>query len=527
MKRIRLIFSCILTFVSIILLCWLLFFRDSEKNIQIELFAVPNSGKVVLRGAMVDNQWYNCSDILINKGSWIENRNDYTYSPTDDTACNISLMTGKRKVLVFNAGPDCGTVRLMINSDYELEFNLRQDIENPLGNQYLIEYPYTKNTFFIISNNQAAVLALLFVTLILISVILLFKRDTHKKVNTKKRNSSVEFCRFFAIMCVVVHHYASHFCGGGYLAVDFFSILTGFFLMQHFCKEYDKEIEPPIASIKYIKSRYLRLIPFYSIAFFLGIVISIILNNGISITALFENNIWEVLMLGGFSFSENLIVGPGWYIQSMILSSYICYYFLWKNKNRFVFFMVPIFFLAIFSFIQVKIGHLNHWLKSDEIIPIGTLRVFSEMGLGCLCYSIYIYIINNSKNNSITIMNRLFHTIIECICIIYILYVVFIHPKTQSDFICVLFMATFIVSIFMEKSLISLILNNRISLYLGKISISIYLSHLIIARINWLTITGLSWKKTSLIYVLIVIIFSCISTKAVDCISKADRIKRG
>ena len=56
--------------------------------------------------------------------------------------------------------------------------------------------------------------------------------------NTPNRNGFIELCRFILALCVVSHHtifYQEH--GhipffGGYIAVEFFFILTGFFLFK-------------------------------------------------------------------------------------------------------------------------------------------------------------------------------------------------------------------------------------------------------------------------------------------------------
>ncbi len=79
----------------------------------------------------------------------------------------------------------------------------------------------------LLTTNQVAALALLCMAALFLCGIALMGIP-EKKENKKTgggRNASVEFCRFVTIMCVVVHHYASSYSPGGYLGVDFFSIL--------------------------------------------------------------------------------------------------------------------------------------------------------------------------------------------------------------------------------------------------------------------------------------------------------------
>ena len=143
--------------------------------------------------------------------------------------------------------------------------------------------------------------------------------------------------------------------------------------------------------------------------------------------------------------------------------------------------------------------------------------MFAEIGLGCICYEVY-EALKEKFPADCPMQNILVHTLVEVIAIIDILYCVFLSAATNADFSCVLFMAVLIVSLFMERSLISKLLNNPLSRYLGKISVCIYLTHIMIGQINWVNIIGLSWKKSSVCYLLIVIAFSCIITTFVECI---------
>ena len=507
-------------------LCALLLYRfafmDAEKTLAVTISAEPDSGVVVFRGAISDELWLNCNDIITENNGWIENTADKTYTAANGASLKLLFPTRKNIRLVFNAGPGCGKVR-GYNSDTgeELFFNLYAENDNLLGNQYPVATVNAKETTLLTTNQIAALALLCIATLFLCGIALMRISGKWEKKNENtrgKRNASVEFCRFFAIMCVVVHHYASAYSPGGYLGVDFFSILAGFFLMRHFNRHHGSDCEACIEAVGYIKERYIRIIPFYLCSAACMVVIgSIVIQSFISLPKFICYSIWELLMLDGFGFTGNLIIGPGWYLQSLFLASFVIYFLLCMNKRLFINILFPLGFCFLFSFLSKAHPHLNVWLTTEGIIPHATIRVFAEIGLGCICYEVY-GALKAKFPADCSIRNMLVHTLVEVICIMEILYIVFRHAATNADFSCVLFMAVLIVSLFMERSLISKVLNNSLSRYLGKISVCIYLTHIMIVQINWVKIIGLSWKKSSVCYLLIVIAFSCITTAFVECI---------
>lgn len=520
MKKLYKVFSIFFLFISSMTLFCLFVFKDkSIPPLTVQIFPKIESGEIVLRGAMVDEQWINCSDLIISNSSWILNENNGTYKAIDDQPIELLIPQGKKQVLVFDAGPNCGKVTVNIpGNNTQLEFNMYQDIDNPWGNQYVIDNLKTVEKGLSFTRNQVAALALLSITIIFLSISIILKKDSKENKLHSKRNASVEFLRFAAIMCVVLHHYNVNLCKGGYLAVDFFSILTGFFLMLHFTKHYTSNNDSIVSAVQYMKLRYVRLIYPYLIIFLCSIIIRILLGNSISIKTILSENLWELLMLDGLGLTVNLVIPPGWYIQSMMLASYLCYLILSYNKKVYIYVIAPIVILLVFSAIEAKNGSLNYWMKPKEIVPYGTLRVFAEMGLGCVCYELYSSI--KQKVYEVTTYKRFIFTVIESLCILYILYVVFYNSSSVADFISVIFMSVLIISLYMECSFFSIILNNQFSIYLGKISIAIYLSHIMIRDINWVSLTGLSRLQGSLIYFIVVIIFSSSLTAFVDSIEK-------
>ena len=489
------------------------FYVQSNKSITV----VPHliDGEVVFRGAMLDGIWYNPQELLASESSWVLQETDNTLAAMDGSVLALSLPIGMKRTLVFNNGPTAGKVDISVNNN-TLEFNLFSN--EAIATGITLELPYVHFSNPIKLHAVAAGVVVLLSAGMLVANIYWRKKMPCSGNITDNKNSAVEFMRFFIIMCVVVHHY----CGltpGGYLGVDFFFILSGLLLMHHYTKPVDDGYEPVFAALNYTKGRYFRLLPYYLLAFFLGIILSVFLWDCEHLNGFFERGIWELLMLEGFGFSDGLVVGPGWYCSALIIAGFFVYFLLARYKNTYLYFIAPISLLIILAYMNQNIGHLNRWLQFDTFISTGVLRGFAEMGLGCICYRIYTVLAEKNRDSG-----KFFSTILELGCFSYIVYVIFNFGETNRDFICILAMAVLITSLFIGKSLWSRLLNNRISQFLGSISIGIYLNHVVLSHINWYMLCsafGISWTNSLIMYLCIVIVFSAISTQFVKNLIKS------
>lgn len=484
-----------------------------ESNKKVIITTQTGSGTVTFRGAQVDNTWYDPQDITISAEGWSFGEEENILTDTAGAPLELNLPIGRDRFLVFNVGPEEGNVNISVNQS-AFEHDLYRAERAELGERIYLPYVRFSNKTKL-SAASACVLFLLMGAMLACNIY--FKREKGEG-RKEGRNSAIEFLRFFIIMCVVVHHY----CGrapAGYLGVDFFFLLSGFLLMKHFADS-DVAINegPALTAAKYTKGRYLRILPYYLIAFFLSLVLSVCMWRGGSLAGVIENNFWELLMLEAFGFTENLIVGPGWYCSALIIAGFCIYFLLAKNQKTYLYVVAPISLFLIFAWMDRSLGNLNRWLQYDTFISTGVLRGFAEMGLGCISYQIYKWL--RTKN----VENRVASTTFEFICFSYIIYIIFKVGPSQKDFVCVFAMAALIISVFVGNSLWSELLNNRLSRFLGSISIGIYLNHQVIAGINWYGICshfGISWGAAMLVYLLVTVAFSAISTRFVKNLIRA------
>ena len=304
---------------------------NANTSQYIEIAAVPGSGEVTFRGMLIDSSWYNPQDVIVDSSTWAKNETGTLYTATDDSTLHLKIPSGEKFETTFNVGPEQGKVEVDARGK-KIILDLRADAEIEMGKSF--ELPMLSGcgvSQYVINRNAAIVVGAVAIIMIFAIFLLHKERKSTKKENTQ-RNNAVELLRFAIIMCVCVHHYCGY-APGGYLGVDFFFVLGGFLLMQHFRYKNHSEQMPVTIAWSYTIGRYKRLLPAYLFAFLISILLGISLAETISGSVFVNNSIWELSMLEGFGITENLVVGPGWFCSSMLIAGFIIYFLLAKNEK--------------------------------------------------------------------------------------------------------------------------------------------------------------------------------------------------
>ncbi len=346
-----------------------------------------------------------------------------------------------------------------------------------------------------------------------------------------KRNRAIEFYRYLMMLPVCIHHinyYAAYSnispypFGGGYLVVDFYFLLSGFLLMQHFCNkttEFEKN-NPEKASVNYFWSRYKRFFPHYAYSFCIMAFFFIVVWKAYTVKQIFVGGFWEFFMLQmtglGNTFPVN---GADWYISALLIVSFLVYLLLLKHEKLFLNIIVPISFFAIYAYMFHAYGNLNRYLQYEHFVCEGLLRGFAEVGVGCICYKAYEWL-----KPYIHGKYRLPSTAFEIAGLSFLFLMLYREGSTTKDFILPLLMAMLIISIFIGNSYLSGLLDNKFSAYLGKISLAVYLNQVVFIDILDKNLKGYPFWPTMVIYIFTLTIYSMFTTWLVSKISNV--IKR-
>lgn len=452
---------CTLYFI-VLFIIMAVYHEWNSRQQEVSLTADIANGEVTFRGVSLDGKWYNPNDLIVSgRDNWQENVDEMTYTAVDKSPLTLRLPKGEVCSITFNSGPDTGSVDIGVYHQV-IKIDTRADHELEFGQAYdLPVVPIFENADYILNRNALIGFIVMFGIMSLVIVCMMKGKAKAAQANHNK-NGAIEFMRFVMILGVCIHHY----CGlmpGGYLGVDFFFILSGFLLMQHF--EAGAQGDVPVReAFHYTKKRYFRLFPYYICAFMCAWMIQALLNKGWTIVEFLRDSVWELLMLESFGMTENLVIGPGWYCSALLIAGFFVYYFLCRHKIMYLYGIAPVSLFLFFAWMSRNFGTLNRWTQYDTVICTGTIRGFAELGLGCICYQLC-----STYKNSIHQMkyNRMVSAIIEFGCVVYIYYVERFKGESYEDFICVIVMAVLITSLFCGNSMISGLFNNKLAKYLG------------------------------------------------------------
>lgn len=321
--------------------------------------------------------------------------------------------------------------------------------------------------------------------------------------------SWIELCRFLAAFCIVWYHFGyapilkpsgEWACfRSGYLFVEYFFMLTGYFSVAHIEKS-KCDIKTNLDSFigRYVLNKYVSLLPYMA----LSVLVSYFL---IFLGAYPKKEILN-FPLEFFGLYDGFIPNPInihlWYIGAMAITLPIVLYLNIKMELQKFFYFSLVVPILLYGYILNARGTLDvlafQW---------GILRAFAGMFLGCFIY----YLSNIISHFQFTKVGKLFLSIIEVATfILAILYVSFqrLH-NTQHDLFFVFIIIISLLCTFSRQSFSSYFTSSFLY-FLGRLSMPIYFFHYPI--IHWVKFffPGMSiWLQMLLISVSTVIISCC------------------
>ena len=216
------------------------------------------------------------------------------------------------------------------------------------------------------------------------------------RIDTKQKNYAIEWYRYFFTVFICILHIKEYAgdpvpFGGAYLAVEFFLLLSGFLLMQSIDR-HPAEGDAETATLKFMKSRFLRFYPQYILSWVLLAAYVVFIRHSVSIKEVVIGYWDEILMLqmlgAGRTFNAAM-----WYVSALFIVSGIVYYLAAKNKKFFTHIFAPCAALLIYSYFYQTRGMLAgvNW-NNLLIVRDGFWRALAGICLGCVIYEVYVYV---------------------------------------------------------------------------------------------------------------------------------------
>ena len=211
-------------------------------------------------------------------------------------------------------------------------------------------------------------------------------------MNESQKLPGVEFFRFYFILWICLFHIWTPFdTPHANFAVEFFFILSGYFLYRSFSRK-KADIVP------YIASRWKRLYPVFLVALIPAVIINIVIahsENCLNITTILTDFIAQASLLfeTGLFHSPTLVVNattPLWYVGVLFIASIILYASLHFNKDFSLKLAFPLFSIGFLTFIFTKGLHLTDQFGLETIEGLPFLLPALGRGLAEMCIGILI-----------------------------------------------------------------------------------------------------------------------------------------
>lgn len=313
------------------------------------------------------------------------------------------------------------------------------------------------------------------------------------KNDSKEKNGSIEFLRFFFCMFVLLFHMEKYVLGEipldgtlqfrffvhGSIGVEFFFLLTGLLLARHVDNIRRKKIKESLGeeTTKYVLKKYKSIFPYHIIGFIIIFILSIITYEYTfteSFMALIDS-IPGILLIQMTGFMGTVFNHIEWYLSSMLIGIAIIYPFLRKYYDTFMKYVAPLVALLILGYLYFETGKLTGVMKWMTIGYKGTIRGIAELLLGVYGY----YLANElSKLKKLPNKSKILLTIIEILLYISITVFAVITFKSRFEFYALLAIYILLIISYSGITYSNKIFNNKFIYFLGKLSLPIYVTQL-------------------------------------------------
>lgn len=323
--------------------------------------------------------------------------------------------------------------------------------------------------------------------------------------NTRKRE--IEILRLLFTIAVCLHHL--RYCtdslpyGGGYIAVDFFFIVSGFYLRKSFCVNFENGKE--ISTYSYVKKRYIRLFKDYIIAWILATIMNIAMF-GMEIKDKLLLYVKEATMIEIGCISSSLRMNPpDWYCGYLLISSVLVFFLLKVIKQR-VIYISAISSVVLFTILAGVYGHINIFPKQEGILSPALIRAVAGQLLGVFLYEIYLTR-NKTRHEGSDRKVKL------CVGVLvgYVCFMLFWDTAYGlSDYLVVVAIAVlFYICTIIKFDCLEKV-DASIWRWISELSYVMFLNHYIVVKLfaYYDAFKYVDWKIVSLVYLIVVVVVS-------------------
>lgn len=343
------------------------------------------------------------------------------------------------------------------------------------------------------------------------------------------KSGKIEFYRFIFCLGVLFFHMGKYFRGEpslkdgvrfeffphGSIGVEFFFLISGFFMARSIYKKILAEEKGMMSSnqtlsveyLTFMKHKYLRILPEHIPMFLMTFLVYVMVHpqSLMKIVVLVMKNIPSFLLIQMSGINLGNVLHIEWYISSMLLTMAVLYPICRKYYYTFTRYFAPLIGLFILGYMQETTKSLTGVSVWMGVCYKSTLRALVEVALGTTCFEASRFLTENFSE--LEKKWKVFWTLVEAGCFGgSVLFVMTTMGKNYE----VLILGLFFVMIALATSGISYgaeFFDRQIFYFLGKISFSVYLGQLAAIYIVMEKMKDLSFRNQILIGVGLTTVF--------------------
>ena len=337
------------------------------------------------------------------------------------------------------------------------------------------------------------------------------------KKNIITKNSFIELCRFVSSYIIFSFHANSLFVSG-WIFVEYFFILSGYFAIRHLSEKKDSAINTAEFPLRYTINKFKRLFPYTSVEIILNAFLTIYMFHlrGLDIIKWLLYLPVSLLLLPGTGImpygtaltehlaTPHMIAEELWYLSALLVALPVMLYLFIHFKERYSYWLVSFFPLLLHGFLIIRDGTIHGWHEQSMTFFSLDIRALAGLLIGGSVYYVSLW----WKKFTYTPFGTGLLTLTELGCF---LSVVIISSKTSLPYDA-LEILLFLLSLsltFSGKTLTSRI-QCRFFCFLGKLSLPVYCIHISVFNImHNFQLPMSELNKTNFIFI-IVVIFSII-----------------
>lgn len=297
--------------------------------------------------------------------------------------------------------------------------------------------------------------------------------------NAKSRNSSIDILKLIFSIAIVLFHFGKHhgfnLVQGGYIFVEGFFMITGYFMMNSVSKAQNTDIGRD--TLKFITHKYLSFAPMLIATALVAEAVTVFLYRGSLIGIFFDllTLLTEIVPLQMTGIKNNAITAVSWYLSAMMLALLVLYPVARRTGSRFTRIICPLLAVMIYGIICKENGFLNTITGDYFILPIqsGIFRAVAGICTGCMLYDC----VKATEKYKVTHFGEFCFLIAEFGSLAFIFFIACFFPESNYDFFTLPFFFILLYSCFGRKSVFSKRFSFSFTRHFSTASLLIYLNH--------------------------------------------------